>query len=218
MYETVTATQFDAAAGLEDWRFLLGRIEARFRAGSFAKAAAFAQQVAAAADAADHHPDIDIRYPDRLSVALTTHATSGLTTLDFDLARAISALAATAGVTTDSHGLLQRVEVALDAIDIDKVRPFWKAVLGYVDLGDGSLGDPARVGPSFWFQQMDEPRPQRNRFHIDITVPHDEAEARIAATLAAGGTMLTDQYARSFWVLADAEGNEACICTWQDRD
>jgi 4a-hydroxytetrahydrobiopterin dehydratase len=30
--------------------------------------------------------------------------------------------------------------------------------------------------------------------------------------------LLTDQYARSFWVLADAEGNEACICTWLDRD
>jgi hypothetical protein len=30
--------------------------------------------------------------------------------------------------------------------------------------------------------------------------------------------LLTDQYARSFWVLADPEGNEACICTWLDRD
>jgi 4a-hydroxytetrahydrobiopterin dehydratase len=65
---------------------------------------------------------------------------------------------------------------------------------------------------------MDAPRTQRNRIHFDITVPHDEAEARIAAALAAGGTMVSDSAARAFWVLADAEGNEICICTWQDRD
>jgi len=29
--------------------------------------------------------------------------------------------------------------------------------------------------------------------------------------------MISDQYARSWWVLADADGNEACVCTWQDR-
>jgi 4a-hydroxytetrahydrobiopterin dehydratase len=218
MYEKVNATEFDAVTDLAGWRFLLGRIEARFRAGSFAKAAAFVQQIAAAADAADHHPDIDVRYPDRVNIALTTHATGGLTSLDLDLARTISALGVAAGFTVDSVSLLQRVEVALDAMDIDAIRPFWRAVLGYVDDGANALADPQRVGPPFWFQQMDEPRPQRNRFHIDVTVSDDEAPARIAAALAAGGTMLTDQYARSFWVLADAEGNEACICTWQDRD
>jgi 4a-hydroxytetrahydrobiopterin dehydratase len=218
MYEKVNATEFDAMADLADWRFLLGRIEARFRAGSFAKAAVFVQQIAAAADAADHHPDIDVRYPDRVNVAITTHATGGLTSLDLDLARTISALAVAAGFTVDSVSLLQRVEVALDAMDIDAIRPFWRAVLGYVDDGANALADPQRVGPPFWFQQMDEPRPQRNRFHIDVTVSDDEAPARIAAALAAGGAMLSDQYARSFWVLADAEGNEACICTWQDRD
>jgi 4a-hydroxytetrahydrobiopterin dehydratase len=78
--------------------------------------------------------------------------------------------------------------------------------------------DPHRIGPGLWFQQMDAPRPQRNRIHIDIDVPHDVAEQRVAAALAAGGTLLTDEYARAFWVLADPEGNEACICTWQDRD
>jgi 4a-hydroxytetrahydrobiopterin dehydratase len=224
MYEKVTATQFDSHSDLADWRFLLGRIEARYRAGSFAKAAAFVQQIAAAADAAEHHPDIDVRYPDRVNIALTTHATKGLTTLDIDLARTISAMAAEAGITADAVSLLQRVEVAIDAMDINAIRPFWKAVLGYVDDYANVNGqvvvivDPQRVGPPFWFQQMDEPRPQRNRFHIDIDVAHDEADARIAAALAAGGTLLTDQYARAFWVLTDAEGNEVCICTWQDRD
>jgi 4a-hydroxytetrahydrobiopterin dehydratase len=216
MYEKVSATDFDAVGDLTDWRVLLGRIECGFRAGSFGKAAAFAQQIAAAADAADHHPDIDVRYPDRVNVTLTTHATGGLTMLDLELARTVSALAAASGIAVETR-TLARVEVALDALDINKIRPFWKAVLGYIDNGESALIDPRRIGPDFWFQQMDEPRSQRNRFHIDVTVPHDEAEARIAATLAAGGTMLTDRYARSFWVLADAEGNEACICTWQDR-
>ena len=53
---------------------------------------------------------------------------------------------------------------------------------------DRAIVDPARIGPAFWFQQMDEPRPQRNRIHIDVTVPHDVAEARVAAAVAAGGT------------------------------
>ena len=40
---------------------------------------------------------------------------------------------------------------------------------------------------------------------------------RIQAALAAGGTMVNDASARAFWVLADPEGNEACLCTWEDR-
>jgi 4a-hydroxytetrahydrobiopterin dehydratase len=65
---------------------------------------------------------------------------------------------------------------------------------------------------------MDAPRPQRNRIHVDVSVPHDEAAGRIAATLAAGGALLDDKEAPAFWVLGDAEGNEACITTWQGRD
>ena len=65
---------------------------------------------------------------------------------------------------------------------------------------------------------MDEPRRQRNRLHIDVTVPHDVAEQASVTALTAGGTLVTDDFARSWWVLADAEGNEACVCTWQDRD
>ena len=118
---------------------------------------------------------------------------------------------------------VQTLEIGIDALDIAAIRPFWKAVLGYADEPGHSgptdaLVDPARQGPAIWFQQMDEPRPQRNRIHFDITVAHDEADARVAAALAAGGRLLTDEYARAFWVLADAEGNEVCVCTWQDRD
>ena len=88
--------------------------------------------------------------------------------------------------------------------------------------GSDEPGDPlidaAGQLPAIWFQQMDVPRPQRNRIHLDVTVAHDEAEARVRAALAAGGHLVDDSFARSFWVLADAEGNEVCVCTWTDRD
>ncbi len=223
MAEVVNATQFDQSEGVDDWRYLLGRIEAQFRAGSFDGATTFAQRVAEAANAADHHPDIDIRYPDRVFIALMTHAADGLTDLDLKLARTISDLTVQSDVVSEPSPV-SRVEVAIDAMDIEAVRPFWQAVLGY-EAGpaepDGTievLVDPNRVGPAFWFQQMDEPRADRNRIHLDVTVPHDQAEDRIAAALAADGHLVSDRRARAFWILADVEGNEACICTWQDRD
>ena len=71
---------------------------------------------------------------------------------------------------------------------------------------------------AIWFQQMDEPRTQRNRIHFDIIVGHDEAAGRIEAALAAGGHLVSDSAAPAFWILADVEGNEVCVCTWQGRD
>jgi 4a-hydroxytetrahydrobiopterin dehydratase len=224
MPEPVTASDFAARGEVSDWRYLLGRIEATFRAGSFEGAARLVADIAAAADAAGHHPDLDLRFPDRVHVVLTTHEAGGaVTDLDVALATEISRLAAAAGGRSEPLDS-QVVELAIDAIDIDAVRPFWKAVLGYVD--DASPGatdqvtairDPAGIGPPFWFQQMDEPRGERSRVHIDVTVPHEVADGRVSATIAAGGTLVTDDFARSWWVLADPEGNEACVCTWQDR-
>ncbi|MDP2292444.1 MAG: VOC family protein [Actinomycetota bacterium] len=214
-YTRLSADEFAALDGLDDWRFLLGAIHAHFRAGSFPGAAALVVAIAEAAEAAQHHPDIDLRYPDRVHVVLTTHATGGLTTLDAQLAAQISSLATTVGATAEPT-VSQGAEIAIDTLDADRIRPFWAAVLGYNDV-QGNLVDPLRIGPPMWFQEMDEPREQRQRFHIDVTVPHDVAEARVSAALAAGGTLMTDRFARSWWVLADADGNEACVCTWQDR-
>jgi 4a-hydroxytetrahydrobiopterin dehydratase len=118
---------------------------------------------------------------------------------------------------------VQVLEIGIDALDAAAIRPFWRAVLGYADEPGRSgpwdgLIDPLGQGPAVWFQQMDAPRPQRNRIHLDVSVPHDEAEPRIRAALEAGGTLINDAEAPAFWVLADAEGNEACITTWQGRD
>ena len=65
---------------------------------------------------------------------------------------------------------------------------------------------------------MTEPRAQRNRIHFDLSVPHDEADRRVSAALAAGGVLVSDAHSPAFRVLADAEGNEVCVCTWQGRD
>jgi 4a-hydroxytetrahydrobiopterin dehydratase len=222
MPEPTTPSQFHARSDLPDWRVVLGRIEAAFRAPTFEAAADFIAKVASAAEAAEHHPDIDLRYPSDVYVRLTTHAVGGLTDADTSLAATISALAADAGATSRA-AIAVGLEVAIDALDIDAVRPFWKAVLDYDEVpnDDGQiffLTDPRRVGPDFWFQQMDAPRPQRNRIHIDVSVPHDVAEQRVADAIAAGGHLVSDRRARAFWILADAEGNEACVCTWQDRN
>ena len=215
-YTKVSAPEFAALDGLGDWRVELAAIHAHFRAGSFAAAAALVTAIADAAEAAVHHPDVDVRYPDRVHVVLTTHAAGGVTTADADLARQISDIAARSGARSEAT-TPQVVEIGIDTMDADRIRPFWAAVLDYRPAGDGSLFDPLRIGPAVWFQQMDEPRTERNRFHLDIIVAHDAAEGRVAAAVAAGGTLVTDRYARAFWVLADADGNEACVCTWQDR-
>jgi 4a-hydroxytetrahydrobiopterin dehydratase len=95
-------------------------------------------------------------------------------------------------------------------------------VLGYAprqDSPDEDLVDPLREGPPFWFETMDEPRPDGGgAIHVAIWVPYDQAEARVAAALAAGGRMVRDEFAPSWWTLADAAGNEADIATTIGRD
>lgn len=214
-YTPVTAAEF-AALELSDWRYVLDGIEGRFRAPSFGAAGALIAVIAAAADAADHHPDLDLRYPGVVRVRLSTHAVGGLSNEDVEFAHRVSQLAVAAGAAAATTDTVSALEIALDTMDADRIRPFWAAVLGYREV-DGNLVDPNHVGPPMWFQDMDEPRTERNRFHLDISVPHDVAEARVAAALAAGGRLVDGSHARSWWVLADAEGNEACISTWQDR-
>lgn len=214
-YTRVSAAEFATLRDLSDWRYVLGGIHAGFRAGSFPAAASLVAAISEAAEAANHHPDIDVRYPDRVRVSLTTFAVGGTTTEDVDLAREISTIAVEAGAAAEPT-VPQTIEIAIDTMDPERIRPFWAAVLGYRDVA-GNLVDPIRIGPPIWFQQTHEPRTDRDRFHLDVSVPHDVADERIAAALAAGGTLVTDRFARSWWVLADADGNEACICTWQDR-
>jgi 4a-hydroxytetrahydrobiopterin dehydratase len=198
------------------WRVLLYRLEAAFRTPDLATAAAFAGRVAAAAAATGTVPDLVVR-AHRVHVRTTTPGRFGATAADLALATAVSDAADALGLAGAPETLTTQ-EVAIDALDIPAVVPFWRALLGYEPLaglpaGIHVLADPHGTAPGYWFQQMDEPRPQRNRIHVDVTVPYDEADARVAAALAAGGRLVSDAEAPGFRVLADAEGNEACVCS-----
>jgi 4a-hydroxytetrahydrobiopterin dehydratase len=214
-----------AVTGL-GWRLVLGELRTEVLTGSLPLAADVAGRAAAVAGA-DGHLRMDVR-SDRVILSLQTAAVGWVTAEDVELARQISAAAQEFRLTTrsgvgDRSRSVQVLEIAIDALDAAAIRPFWKAVLGYADEPGRSgpadaLVDPLGQGPAIWFQQMDAPRPQRNRIHLDVSVPHDEAESRIRAALAAGGTLTYDAEAPAFWVLADAEGNEACVTTWEGRD
>ena len=109
---------------------------------------------------------------------------------------------------------MQTLQIAIDALDIPKVQAFWAAVLGR-SVTEEDLFDENGFAPNFWFQQMDAARPQRNRIHIDLYVPADQADARVAAALAAGGTVVRDN-GPQWWTLADPEGNEVDVAPWPD--
>jgi 4a-hydroxytetrahydrobiopterin dehydratase len=212
MSETVTPQRFHET----DWRVVRDDASTHFRTGSFAAGVALVNAIGRLADDANHHPDVDLR-PDGVTVRLRREGVGGRSEREVVLARQISEAARELGAPVDLTGL-QIVQVAIDALVIPDVLPFWRAVLGYREVGDEDLIDPHFQGPPFWFQQMDAPRPQRNRIHIDVYVPHDQAEARVAAAIAAGGHVVSDESAPGWWTLADAEGNEVDIASWPDRD
>ena len=81
-----------ALAGLSGWELVDGQITRQYRLAGFPEAIAFVVRLSYEAEAADHHPDLDIRYR-RVTVALSTHSEGGVTAKDVDLATAIEALA-----------------------------------------------------------------------------------------------------------------------------
>lgn len=165
----------------------------------------------------DDHPDVDVRQEDvTVRLIRVTDDYYGLTERHVELARQISAVGRTLGIPADASAV-RTVQVTIDALAGPEVVAFWRALLDYQDRyqdransGEDPI-DPRRRGAPFSFQQMDAPRPQRNRVHVDVWVPYDQAEARIAAALAAGGRLVNDADAPSNWVLANHEGNEACV-------
>jgi 4a-hydroxytetrahydrobiopterin dehydratase len=218
MSATLNHAEVTEAVDARHWRVVQGTLRATFRTGSFVRGAELVERVTDLAEEADHHPDVLLRYPS-VAITLVSHDVGALTDRDVRLARRITALADELSLEAEPTSV-RALEIAVDALDIPAVLPFWRAVLGYrVDPHDAErLVDPAGEGPVVWFQQMDEPRGHRNRLHLDVDVPHDVAQERISAALAAGGRLVSETRAPAFWVLADGEGNEVCVCTWQGRD
>lgn len=215
MDEQITPRQFHDADGVDDWRVLWSVAFALYRTGDFATGLALVAEIGRLAEQAGHHPDLNLR-AGVLEVRLVTRSTWSLTGADLALARQISAAADTLGVRADP-ARTRTWEFAIDALDVDKVRAFWCAVLGYEPVGDSDIADPDGLYPPVYVQQMDTMRTGRNRIHIDVGVPHDQAEARVAAALAAGGTLVEDRFAPMWWTLADPEGNEVDLATWIGR-
>ena len=193
MSDVITPRVFHDAEGVEDWRALMTTAQARFRTRSFAKGVALVDEIGRLADAANHHPDVHLRYA-TVTVRLTSHDVQGLSERDVALARQISAAARSIEVVADPASV-QDVQFTIDALVAADVMPFWQAVLGYKQVGDEDLLDPRDEGPPIWFQEMEAERPQRNRIHVDVFVPHDQAEERVAAALAAGGRLVSDEHA-----------------------
>ena len=222
-----SSTAVSEAVGGLGWRYVLGSLRTSIRLGPMWQVAEVATElIRACGQDADSCLLLDLR-PGRLELTLRPPDAAGLTARELAHARMIATTAAEMGLPLepDAGGrrTVQTLEIAVDALSIAEIRPFWKAVLGYTDEpGAGGprdpIVDPLAQGPAVWFQQLSSPRPQRNRLHLDVSVPHDEAPGRIRAALEAGGTLLSDARAPSFWILADAEGNEVCVTTWQGRD
>ena len=213
----LTGTQI-ADEGLDGWAYLLGGLQTRIRTRNFATGLSVVNAIGAAAEEVAHHPDLDLRHT-HVDVRLTSHDERGVTDRDIRLARTITSIATDAGAQLESANV-SRLELALDTPAHEAVLPFWAAVTAMEhrsepDFGD-ELHDPSDALPAIWFQTSGSEEP-RQRWHADLWVDPAQVQPRIDAALAAGGTLVSDAEAPSFWVLADPEGNRVCLCTWQHR-
>jgi 4a-hydroxytetrahydrobiopterin dehydratase len=187
--------------------------------------------VGEAGDALGHHPRVTMGdgYVDLKLVSEDAvyrddegaeHVVDWTTQRDVDLGRRITEIAAEQAVSADPAAITT-IELALDTAHAAKIAPVWSALLtGSTEAhGRGTIGDDVRDAtgrvPILWFQDTDEHETPRQRFHIDVWVPPEVAEQRIAAAVAAGGIIVDDSEAPSFTVIADQDGNKACVCTAQ---
>lgn len=222
-----------ASAGLADWRKLAQGLHARYAVGSFVVGARFVAALADVGEAGhhprvtlgDHHVDLVLLSADAVhrDDEGRVHLVDGVTQRDIDAAHRITSLAAEQGLVADAAGITS-VEIALDTAHSATLSPVWAALLtgstaasGHGSTNGDDVSDPLRRLPLMWFQQTDEHDTPRQRFHVDVWVPPEEAETRIAAAVAAGATVVDDSEAPSFTVLADPDGNKACVCTSLDR-
>lgn len=214
MATRISDAQFSSDDGVADWRVLFWGAKTLFETGDFGTGAKLVAAIAEITQSVGHSPLVDLR-PDTVTVQVITPGV-GLSDLDLELARRISCAAAQLGLTADPSAV-QHVQLAFDAAGRPAIMDFWRAALGYVPIGDEDLVEPNLIGPSAWFQDK-EHVPPRNRIHIDVSVPHDQAQSRIDAVIAAGGRILGDRYAPAWVSLIDPEGNVVDIATWQGRD
>ena len=204
-------------SGTADWHAVFSAM-ACYRVSSPTQQHDLAAAAAALADAAGFPLLVDLR-PGLVIIDSGKDRADGDAhglELDFaNLAGDLQTVARELGATADP-GLPRFAQLFLDAADVAAVRAFWVAALGYVHdrrAGVTDIHDPRRLGPVVVLQEIDasetERRRQRNRFHLELAVPSDLAQTRLATTLAAGGRLLEESETR--WRVADPEGNELVI-------
>ena len=218
-----------AAAALTDWRKLGQGLHARFVTGDFAAGARFVSAAGEAGDDAGRHLQVRMG-DDFVDLKLISddaiyrdgegaeHQVDWVTQRDVELAARISEIAAEQSLRSDPASITL-IELALDTANAAKIAPMWSALLtgSTDDQGRGTLGDDVRDAtgrvPILWFQDTDEHETPRQRFHVDVWVAEELADERIAAAVAAGGVIVDASQAPSYTVIADADGNKACVCT-----
>jgi 4a-hydroxytetrahydrobiopterin dehydratase len=204
--------EFLSADDVDDWVILHGGPTAVFRVGSLLEAARLAAAVAEV-------PGLEPRTvltaaSDRLTVKLTREMW-GTEARHVEVARTISALAREYGGTAD-RSAVQEVQLAVAAKPEGIDLGFWRTVLGYAPMHDDNCIDPNGQCSTVWMQDLDPNKPLRHAMHIDVSVARDQAEARMTAAVAAGGTVVDDSSAPGAWILADRSGNKVCIAAWPD--
>ncbi len=221
--EPISPKDFGTLPGTEDWRVISDGANAYFRTGSMAAGARLVQAIGALPDVDDHAPAVDV-LRDGVTVRVVTYSDDyyGMTDVDLELVRAISTAARELGFEADPTKLQSTVVcVGAGALQREDVMPFWEAVLGYErrrESADQDLVDPMGRGVPYWFEQMEQPRADGlGAIHLSVWVPIEEGPQRVAAALAAGGRMVRDEFAPSWWTLADAAGNECDVGTIAGR-
>ena len=217
-----------AAARLTEWRKLAQGLHARYLVDDFAAGARFVVAVGEAGDALGHHPRVAMGdgYVDLKLVTAdaiyrddegTEHVVEWVTQQDVDLARRITEIAADHAHDADPASV-SVIELGLDTAHSATIAPVWAALLtGHPEAqGHGSPSDEIRDStgrvPNLWFGDADEQETPRQRFHVEVYVPSEVAEQRIAAAVAAGGTVVDDSEAPSLTVIADQDGNRGVLC------
>jgi 4a-hydroxytetrahydrobiopterin dehydratase len=205
--------EFLQADGLEDWVVLHGGPSAVFVTETLADAAELARAVAQLPGLEGSHVQLTI-----VSKRLTVRLTREIWKIDaehINLAREISKVAKSLGAVADPNQV-QEVQFAIaakpDAIDLT----FWKAVLGYDPMLEDNAIDPLGVSSTVWMQDIEEGKNLRHAMHIDVSLSKESAQARVDAAVRAGGVVVDDSHAPSWWILADRSGNKVCVVAWPD--
>src|SRR5215203_174597 len=216
-----------AEAKLTDWRKLAQGLHARYLVDDFGAGARLVAAVGDAGNALDHFPSVSIGsgYVDLKLVSAdaiyrdddgTEYLVEWVTQQDVELARRITDIAADHRVRADPASV-SVLELGLDTAHSATIAPVWAALL----TGDahaqgrgtpgGEIRDATGRVPNLWFgDEADEA--SRQQFHLEVYVPREVAEQRIAAAVAAGGTVVDDSESPSLTVIADQDGNTGVLC------